>query len=378
MPDHVLQQAGSAEVLTGRLAEYQELLEVLTERPGLAVISADPLSGTSALLSAVADQLDGDSVVIDARACADGLDLAMAVADAAVAELAPDAKAWWMETAPPAGAAGLRLARTLSQQGIDLDDLRLGTGPGERRLSESIELLLALADGGATLVIDHFGLMLSALARQEARQLLGELRATRQTHALLDLVLVEHSDGPISAALADQSHPLYRSGVVLDIHRAAPRRFIDDLAITRPWTEARTELIGAAAELAAGVPALTWRIVDLAPSRGYDDHTQALAGWRRLQQITATATARQWDLLRRVHPLAQSVVAAMSVGLRPHAVSANPKSINDALGRLRELGMAWQPERRRWELADPLLSGWARDHAPPWTARRRSSLPAPQ
>lgn len=77
------------------------------------------------------------------------------------------------------------------------------------------------------------------------------------------------------------------------------------------------------------------------------------------------------DRLATLALIAQAVVAAMGVGLRPHAVAANPKSINDALSRLRELGMAWQPEPRRWALGDPLLAAWVRDHAPPWTARRR-------
>jgi hypothetical protein len=98
------------------------------------------------------------------------------------------------------------------------------------------------------------------------------------------------------------------------------------------------------------VPALAWRIVDLAPTRGEDEQTRALAGWRALRNTTVSLTAREWDLLRRVHPSAQSVVAAISVGLRPHVVAANPKSVNDALARLRELGLAWQPQPRTWAL----------------------------
>lgn len=371
MPDPALLQAGSAEVLTGRLAEYGELVDVLAERPGLTVISADPWSGTSDLLAAAIEELGGARVSVDARACADSLDLAMAIGDTTVTHLAPDAAAWWTATAPPTSAAGLRLARTLGQKGLDLDDLRLGGGPGERRLPEAIELLVALAGGDALLAVDHLGLMLSALSAREARQLLGELRAARQRHPGLDLVLVEHPDGPVSSALADSGHPLYRAGQLLRFHRPRPARFLEDLAITRPWTDGPVELIGAAAELTGGVPALTWRVLELAPPDGEDDQTRALAGWRRLRRMTAAQTARQWDMLRRVHPIAQPVVAAMSVGLRPHAVAANPKSINDALSRLRGLGAAWQPEPRRWALGDPLLAAWVRDHAPPWTARRR-------
>ena len=364
-------RTGNVEVLTGRLAEYQELLDVFSERPGLTIISADPWSGTSALVATVVSELDGAALVADARACNNSLDLAMAVADRAVSEFIPDAASWWTDGAPPAGAASLRLSRTLSERGIELDGLRLGVGPGERRLSEAIQLLLALAAGDVVLAIDHLGLMLSALSRQDARQLLGEMRAARQEHPGLDLVLVQHQDGLAGAALADSTHPLYRAGQLLRIRRASPRRFVDDFAITRPSTDVRADLIGAAAELAAGVPALTWRVVDLAPSTGEDEHARALAGWRLLQRMTAITTARQWDLLRRVHPLAQSVVGAMSVGLRPHTVPANSKSVNDALGRLRELGLAWQPEPRRWALADPLLEAWVRDHAPSWTLHRQ-------
>jgi len=130
------------------------------------------------------------------------------------------------------------------------------------------------------------------------------------------------------------------------------------------------ELIGAAAELAAGVPSLAWRIVELAPPESNDAPAQAFAGWRQLRHIIDAPTARTWDLLRRIHPLAQTVVAAVAVGLRPYAVAANPKRVNDALSRLREIGLAWQPEPRRWALADPLLAAWVRDHPPPWALRR--------
>ncbi len=367
MPDPALLQTTHAEVLTGRLAEYRELLDVLAERPGLTVISADPWSGTSDLLAAAIEELDGPRVIVDARSCAGGLDLAMAIADAAVRQLASDAAGWWVGTAPPASAAGLRLSRRLSEAGVDVDDL----GLGERRLPEAIEILATLADGDALLAVDNFGLVLSGLSAGEARELLGELRAARQRHPGLDVVLVEHPHGRVGSALGDSAHPLYRAGQIVRLHRPNPARFVEDLAITRAWTDAPVELVGAAAELAGGVPALTWRTIEVAPSDGADLPTRALAGWRRLRRITEPQTVRQWDLLRRVHPSAQSVVAAISVGLRPHAVAANAKSINDALGRLRDLGLAWQPEPRRWALSDPLLAGWARDHAPPWAARRR-------
>lgn len=371
MPE-TAQEAVNAEVLTGHIAEYQEVLDVLDERPGLTVISGDPWSGTSALLAAAIDELHSTRVLVDARSCADGRDLAMAIIDTAIAQLAPDASAWWAQAAPPSSAAGLRLSRTLHQSGIDLESLRsqAGTQTGARHVAEAIELLLALADGDVLLAVDHLGLMFSSLSEHETRELLGDFRAALQRHPNLDLVLVEHPDGPSSKALQDSDHPLYHAGQLIQIRRAKPSRFIDDLVVTRPSIRARVELIGAAADLAAGVPALTWRIIDLAPSRGEDEQTRALAGWRRLRAMTASLTAREWDLLRRVHPSAQPVVAAISVGLGPHAVAANPKSVNDALARVRELGLAWQPQPRTWALADPLLAAWVRDHAPPWVRRR--------
>jgi hypothetical protein len=147
---------------------------------------------------------------VDARSCADSRDLAMVIADTAIAQLAPDAATWWAQAAPLSSAAGLRLARTSRQIGIDPENLRSKavTETSGHHLADAIGLLLALADGDALLAIDHFGLMLSSLSDHVTRQLLGDLRATRQRHSHLDLVLVEHPDGPVSRALEDSGHPL--------------------------------------------------------------------------------------------------------------------------------------------------------------------------
>ena len=77
----------SAELLTGRVAEYGELLDAISERPGLLVVTADPWSGTSAMLRAVLDQVEQPAALVDARRCRDGMDLAMANADRGVGEL---------------------------------------------------------------------------------------------------------------------------------------------------------------------------------------------------------------------------------------------------------------------------------------------------
>lgn len=361
-------------LLIGRLAEYQELLSVLDSRQGLTIVAADPWSGTSAIVRSATEEIDWPCVLVDARSCTDELDLAMAIADATVTTLAPEAAGWWKRLAPPASKAGLELSRVLSAENIDLDDLQLGGGRAEDRLDEAIRLLVALAaPQPATLVIDHAGLLLAGMPAPDARKLLGDLRSHRQTHETLDLLLVEHPDGEASTALQDADHPLYRAGRQLRLRRPDAARYVDDLAIARPWTDVPVPLLRIAADLAAGVPWLTWQLIDHAGAPNDDPRTQALTSWAAVQAATEPATVRQWDLLRRLHPQAQAVVAALASGLKPHSIAANSKSVSDALRRLNGAGLAWQPESRRWVNGNPLLAAWAREHPPPRIHRRRSA-----
>lgn len=365
-----------ASLVTGRVAEWGELLGILEERHGLTVIVSDPRSGTSGLLRAAVAQGGSSRILVDARACGDSLDLAMSVADAAVGALAPEALAWWLDAAPQSSSAGLGLWRALREHGIPSEGLRSGDGHGEDCLSAALELLVALADEAATLVIDHFGQMLAAMRGRAARNLLALLRAARQRHHDLDLVLLDHPDGVIVEALAHVDHPLYQAGGQLRFTRPTPRRIVDDLAITRPLTDVPAELLRAAAELAAGVPELTWQAVAMTPTNGAGDATRALAGWHALRAACEPSTRHTWDLLRRVHPSAQSVATAISLGLKPHTLPAASKTVNDALTRLRDAGIAWQPAERTWAISDPLLAAWAREHAPPWAHRRSASAAA--
>lgn len=370
MPDATTTPTPSR-LLIGRLAEYQELLTVLDSRQGLTILAADPWSGMSAVLRSAIEALAWPCILVDARSCTDELDLAMAIADATVTTLAPEAAGWWQRLSPPASKAGLELSRVLSAESINLEDLQLGGGHAEQRLDEAIRLLVALAaPQPATLVIDHAGLLLAGMPAPESRNLLGDLRSLRQTHDALDLLLVEHPDGDASAALRDTDHPLYRAGSELRLRRPDPARYVDDLAIARPWTDVPIPLLRIAADLAAGVPWLTWQIVDSASASNGDHRAQALAGWAAIRATTEPATVRQWDLLRRLHPQAQTVIAALASGLKPHSIAANSKSVSDALRRLNGAGLAWQPEPRRWAGADPLLASWAREHPPPWIHRR--------
>ena len=277
-------------LLIGRLAEYQELLGVLDSRQGLTVIAADPWSGTSAVVRSAIEEISWPCVLVDARSCTDELDLAMAIADATVATLAPQASGWWQRLAPPASRAGLELSRVLSIQDIHLEDLQLGAGRAEERLDEAFRLLVALAaPQPATLVIDHAGLLLAGLPAPESRKLLGDLRSLRQTHEALDLLLIEHPDGEASTALQDTDHPLYRAGRELRLRRPDPARYVDDLAIARPWTDVPVPLLRIAADLAAGVPWLTWQIID---HGGSSKRRSPRSGARRLGGSTSGDRAR--------------------------------------------------------------------------------------
>ena len=370
-PNQASQRIPDGHLLSGHVAEWGELLLLLEERRGLTVIVADPLSGTSALLAAALEHNTIPSINVDARRCANSLDLAMAIADEAVAALTANVTAWWMGAAPPSSTAGLSVSRLLSEHGIDPQALRSGEGQDLSRLREALELTTALADGPVTLAIDHLGYMLANLRGTASREILGALRAARQQTSNLDLMLVDHPDGPISHALSDQQHPLYRAGERLRIRRPSPSRIVEDLAITKPLVKAPVALLRAAAELAAGVPALTWQAIDMAPRDG-ENPARALSGWEALRRATAVSVRREWDLLRRVHPAAQTIVGAISLGLKPHNAPAASKTVDDALNRLRDVGMAWQPAERTWAIADPLLSAYARDHPQPWALRRRS------
>lgn len=365
------QRIPDGQLLSGHVAEWGELLLLLEERRGLTVIVADPLSGTSALLAAALEHNTQPSVLVDARRCANMLDLAMAIADGAIAALAADASAWWMGAAPPSSTAGLRVSRRLDKHGIDPQALRMGEGHDLSGFRQALELTTALADGPVALAIDHLGYMVANLRGSTGREVLGALRAARQQTDNLDLMLVDHPDGPISQALSDQQHPLYRAGERLRIRRPTPSRIVEDLAIMKPRLKVPAALLRAAAELTAAVPALTWQTIDMAPSDG-ENPARALSGWEALRRATAVSVRREWDLLRRVHPAAQTILATISLGLRPHNAPGASKTVDDALNRLRDVGMAWQPAERTWAIADPLLSAYARDHAQPWALRRRS------
>lgn len=355
--------------LAGHIAEWRELIASVREHVGLIVLAADPLSGTSRLLDAALRESGERRIRVDVRLCADARDLATAIADAAVAAMAPEAVAWWQGLGPPASAGGLRLGRMLHDKGIGTDELRTGTGQVPVLLSRALDLAAELAAGDAVLAVDHLGAMLSNIRSGPAREILNTLRSGLQRNRDLSLVLVDQPHGPIVRALHDRGHPLYLAGAIQRIMRASPGRVIHDLATGSPPMTTPAGLIRAAVELAAGVPSLTWQIVELAGADG-DVVARAMQGWQRLRQLNATSVRQQWDQLRRIHASAQMLVAAISVGIKPHSAPVASKTVDDGLNRLRDVGVAWQPQERTWAVADPLLAAFGREHVPPWAARR--------
>jgi hypothetical protein len=351
------------------MSEHQELAVRLAEHPDLLVIESDPLSGTSVLLAHALEDADRPTVGVDARIAGDALDLAMAIATAGVTRLAPQAASWWNGVSI-FDVEGLRLSRTLSHRGIDLDQLRLGAGTGVEQLRHALELVADLCEGAGLLAIDHLDDLLERLGASAARAVLGVLRAEHQRTGSVQQLLVGRTGGRLASALRDPDHPLYHAGSILQFRRPRPRRFVDDLAIGRPWTNAHVVVIGAAAELASGAPAYVWRTVDAARAQTGDHRDRALGAWRQLREIAEPSCAQQFRLLGSVHRAAPTVVCAIVHGIGPYELPLNPKSISDALNRMRARGQVFSPEKQRWAVSDPLLAAWARDHAPEWVLRR--------
>jgi hypothetical protein len=350
------------------MSEHQELAIRLAEHPDLLVIESDPLSGTSVLLAIALEDADLPTVPVDARVAGSALDLAMAIATAGVTRLAPQAASWWNGIGA-VDVEGLRLSRELSNRDIDLDELRFGSGAGVEQLRDALELVAELSEGKGLLAIDHLDDLLERLSARDARALLGVLRAEHQRSGSVRQLLVGRVDGRLASALRDPEHPLYRAGDIVQFRRPRPHRFIDDMAIGRPWTDAPVELVGAAAELADGAPAYVWRTVDTATKTGRQG-TPALAAWHQLRESAEPSTAQQFRLLASVHRAAPTVVCAIASGIGSYELPLNPKSINDALTRMRARGQVFPPEKQRWAISDPLLAAWAREHAPVWVRRR--------
>lgn len=356
-----------ARSLIGLRSEDRELALRLAERPDLLVVESDPLSGASILLAHATKDADRSTVLVDARVSGSALDLAMVIATAAIVRLAPQAASWW-DGAGTFDVEGLRLSRTLSDRGIDLDELRVGSGGGIEQLRHALELVAELSEGDGLLAIDHLDDLLERLSVRNARAVLGVLRAEHQRAGSLQQLLVGRVDGRLATALRDPEHPLYRAGDALQLRRPRPQRFIDDMAATRrQWKDATLALVGAAAELAAGAPAYVWRTVDAARA---GDNRDALTGWRRLRESSEPSTAQQFRLLGSVHRAGPTVVCAIANGIGPYELPLNPKSVNDALTRMRARGQVYSPGKQRWAISDPLLAAWARENAPAWVHRR--------
>jgi hypothetical protein len=367
-----LQRSPHERWLIGLMADYGELTVRLGEQLDLLVVESDPLSGTSGLLALSLESLDRPALTVDARTAGSAMDLAMTIATAAIGRLAPKAMGWWNGTSV-VDSEGLRLSRAMTNQGIDLEHLRAGTGPDVERLRHALELAAELCDGHGLLAIDHLDDLLERLSNASALALMGVLRAEHQRSGSMAQLLIGRVEGRLSSALRDPSHPLYRAGETLSIRRPEPHRFVDDLALAPHWTNAHVDVIGTAAEMAVGAPAYVWRIVDGASAEVGEHRDRARAAWRVLRETAEPAVAQQFRLLGSAHRAAPSVVCALASGIGPYELPLNHKSVNDALTRMRARGQVFSPGRGRWVVSDPLLAAWARDHSPVWI-RRRSRL----
>lgn len=352
----------------GLAAMRDRLASLFDEGAGFTVIAADPLSGASNVLLAVAEQTPA-VLLVDARSATDVSDLALAIADAAVSRYFPEGYGWWVggtNSMEGAGRGGLTLMRTLRALGIDLSELReFGDSPG-RTLMHALELVAEKTDRMVTIVIDHFGPFLSGLPGDEGAQLLGTLRAVSQSNRFLQFAVVEPPDGTVAAALTDAEHPLFRFGSVVRVRRATPIQIIATERGQRSDHAQFVEYLGPAAELANGVPSLTWELCENARAIRAEPRQAVLAAWLERRTVSADATTAQWDLLRAVHPLAQRATALIAAGRGPYQSPDNSKRTTDALHRMRAHGIAWQPSPRKWRIADPLLAAWARDNPPLW------------
>ncbi len=153
----------------------------------------------------------------------------MVIADAAVRRFSPEAASWWGGRSAPMTTEGLRLSRSLSEEGIDLEGLRSGGGRQLDRLDEALRLTRALAPAGeAMLIIDHLGPFMWQQGEEDTRRVLGQLRATWQALHGLSMILADHAGGPAVTAVADERHPMFRAGDVITIRRPDAQRFVDE------------------------------------------------------------------------------------------------------------------------------------------------------
>jgi len=366
--------------LVGRLAEYRDLLSRLDERPGLLVIEADPLSGTSALVAHLAGELSQPVVYVDARGADGSADLAFAIAAAAVQTFAPEAAGWWNATTPALDPSAVRMMGRLREGGPRLMEQReLPTRSSDpARLRGALQLVSVLAEGAALLVVDHLDALLERVSQPASVEIIGVLRADRQGPGRpVEQLLVGRTGGRLARALDDDSSPLYRAGQALRIRRAKPRQFVEDMAIGRSWVSGPVSWVGAAAELAAGCPAYVWRLVDEAHHDGQegDGPTEPiLRAWQTMQQLSAPGYAQRYQELASVAPAAPLIVSALSAAVKPYTLGMSPNRVHDALTRLHARGTIFAPQPRSWAVSDPLLAAWARQHLPASLRRQAARI----
>lgn len=367
--------------LIGRLSEHRDLLARLDERPGLLVLEADPLSGTSALVALAIAEITEPAMIVDARALDSSADLAFAIASTAVQRFDPEAFAWWNGSSDVLDAPAVRLMNLVHTQGLGYEELRearIGR-TGHAYLRRALGFAALLAHGPAWLVIDHLDALLERVNEPTSIEILGVLRADRQNPGQpVDQLLIGRTDGRLAAALDDVENPMYRAGQKLRVRRARPSQFVDDLAIGHPWVDGPAEWVGAAADLAAGCPAYVWRLVDEAHRNVQegDGPLDAVArSWQAMCRLSEPGYAQRYQELASINPASPLIVSAIANGVGPYALGLNSKRAHDALTRLRARGTIFAPKPRTWTISDPMLAAWARATPPPSLRRLAENQP---
>jgi hypothetical protein len=66
--------------------------------------------------------------------------------------------------------------------------------------------------------------------------------------------------------------------------------------------------------------------------------------------------AQQFVLGGSVHGSAPAVLSAIATGVGPYELTLNPKSVYDALTRMRARGKVFSPAKQRWAISDSALA----------------------
>ena len=362
-------------VLAGRRDDVQRLVTLVQESAGALLVTAPPLRGLSELLWLVElhlERVEVDRFVrVDARRATGASDLARLLSVGAVAEFEEDALNSWELGAAPATRETIEAYRRVmsaAEPRVDVDSLRGGVGEGPRLLEQAFYFTASLADGErAVVIIDHAdAIFRRRFDRAPARQLSGALRSSIQEFGNLQLILAGHQDGPAQRALESHDDPLFRAAQLVAVPPLSPPALANAL-LKSPIAEGLdAATVNVACDIAAGVPSLTLellgRVRTLAEEFDKDRPGLVLDAYLELIQASRQRLALTIDLARELHRLGPAIMQSLAVGSTPYQLPESSKIVFEALRRLQDAGLIWQPGPRVWAVTDPLVRGWLRGY----------------